>query len=151
MSLIAEKVLIDKFDNKIGAHKLEERIRKGENIPQSHVKAYRIFRPKTFEVWCEVLRDAIVYLLKVRRKLTDNYAKEGKIFWCKLDDGDWEEIGKMLDRIFDHKVWLSSNPQVIDAINNTRKEICQKLLTEGKVDEKQVIETPIDFKYVSGV
>lgn len=57
----------------------------------------------------------------------------------------------MLDRIFDHKVWLSSNPQVIDAINNTRKEICQKLLTEGKVDEKQVIETPIDFKYVSGV
>lgn len=56
----------------------------------------------------------------------------------------------MLDRIFDHKVWLISNPQVIDAINNTRKEICQKLLTEGKVDDKQVIETLIDFKYVSG-
>jgi len=151
MSLIAEKVLIGKFDNRIGAHKLEERIRKGENIPQPHIKAYRIFRPKTFEVWCEVLRDAIVYLLKVKRKLTDNYAKEGKIFWCKLDDDDWEEISKMLDRIFDHKVWLSNNPKIIDAINNTRKEICQKLLTEGKVDDEQVIETPIDFKYVSGV
>ena len=151
MSLIAEKVLIGKFDNKIGAHKLEERIRKGESIPELHVKAYRIFRPKTFEVWCEVLRDAIEYLLKVRRKLTDNYAKEGKIFWCKLDDEDWREIGKMLDRIFDHKVWLSRDPQVINAINSTRKEICQKLLTEGIIDGRKVIETPIDFKYVLGV
>ncbi|HDN83588.1 MAG TPA: HNH endonuclease [Candidatus Altiarchaeales archaeon] len=151
MSMIAEKVLINKFDNKIGAHKLEERLRKGEEIPEPHIKAYRIFRPKTFEVWCEVLKDAIVYLLKIKGKLTDAYAKQGKIFWSEIDKSEWEEIGKKLDRIFNHKVWLSKNSDIIDAINSTRKEICQKLLTEGKIGDKHVMDTPIDFKYVLGV
>ena len=151
MSLIAQKILENKFDNSIGAHKLEERLRKGEKIPDAHVKAYRIFRPKTLEVWCGILRDGIVYLLKTRRKLSDTYARQGKILWGKLDDNDWEDIGKMLDRIFNHRIWLSKNPEIINGINSTRKEICQILLTEGKIGDQQVIETPLDFKYVMGV
>jgi len=151
MSLIAQKVLINKFDINLGAYKLEERLRKGERIPELHLKAYRIFRPKTFEVWCEVLRDGIVQLLKLRGELSDTYAKEGKIFWRELNDETWEEIDKMLDRIFNHKIWLSDNPQIIEAINSTRKEICQKLLTEGKIDDTQVIDNPINFRYIVGV
>ena len=42
MSLITEKVFKDKFDNKIGAHKLEERKRKREKIPQPHLKIYDV-------------------------------------------------------------------------------------------------------------
>ena len=51
----------------------------------------------------------------------------------------------MLDRIFNHKIWLSDNSQNTGTINNTRKEICQKLPTEKKIGDMTVIDTPIDF------
>ncbi len=151
MSMITQKVLDRKFDENIGAHKLEERHRKGERIPDAHIKAYRIFRPKTFEVWCETLQSGIIFLLKTRRKLVENYAREGKIFWNKLDENDWEDMGKIADRIFDHKIWLSKRPDIIDATNNTRKEICTRLLTEGKIGNQQVLDTPLDFRYAMGM
>ena len=150
MSIIAEKALINKFDEKIGAYKIEERLRKGENIPEMHVKAFRIFRPKAFEVWCKLLRDCIEVFLKTRGKLPDTYAEEGKIFWCKLDESDWKEIEKMVERIVNHSIWLTKNQEIIDVINSTRKEVVQRLLLEGMIGDKKVIDTPISFQYVMG-
>jgi len=43
------------YRNFLSSHKLEDRLSKGEKVPEDHVKIYLIFRPKTFEIWCEVL------------------------------------------------------------------------------------------------
>jgi len=152
MNVIAEKVLIDKFDEKIGAHKLEEGIRKGSKVPDEHVKAYRIFRPKVFEVWCEVLSEAIKAFLKLKWKISEGYAKEGKILWCKIDDEEWKQIEKMVLRITEHKLWETKDPTIIDAIETTKKDVAQKLVTEGKIrvgdKEQKIFEPPIDSRYV---
>lgn len=152
MSIIAEKVLVGKFDEKIGAHKLEESIRKGTKVPSEHVKAYRIFRPKVFEVWCEILSEAIKAFLKFRGKLSEGYVKEGKILWCKIDEDDWNVIEKMVDRIINHKLWETKDSAIIDAIGTTKKDVALKLITEGKIrvgdKEQKVFEPPIDSRYV---
>ena len=151
MSIIGEKILIDKFDLTKGAHKIEQRLRKGESIPALHVKSYRIFRPKSFETWMGTLLDAIKTLLKSNRRISDIFTKQGKIFWNELEEEDWIEIGKMLDRIFNHKIWLLDNSRIINAIGSSKKEICQDLLLNGKVDGEKVIDTPLDFKYLMGI
>ena len=151
MNIIAEKALVGKFDEKIGAHKLEERLRKGAKIPQEHIKAYRIFRPKVFEVWCEVLREAIKSYLKLRGKISERYAKDGKILWCKISDEEWQEIEKMIERIVNHKLWEARDQKIIDAIGTTKKEAAYQLITEGKIGEEKVFEPPIDSRYVLGM
>jgi len=151
MNIIAEKTLIGKFDLSLGAHKLEERLRKGFRIPEEHVRAYRIFRPKVFEVWCEVLSDSIKTYLKIKGKISDKYAKQGKIFWCKLDEEEWKEIEKMVDRIIKHKVWDAKKKEIVEAIGTTKKDIAYKLLTEGKLGETKVFEPPLDSRYVLGI
>jgi hypothetical protein len=151
MNMIAEKVLVGKFDEKIGAHKLEESIRKGVKVPDEHVKAYRIFRPKAFEVWCEVLSEAIKTFLKFREKLSEKYAKEGKILWCKIDEEEWKQIEKMVARIINHKLWEAKDPIVVEAIGTTKKDVAERLLTEGKVGEQKVFEPPINSSYVLGI
>jgi len=150
MSMIAKKALIRKFDLSKGAHKLEERYRKGSSIPQEHIKAFRIFRPKIFEVWCKQLRDAIKTSLRLCGKIDDLLANKGKIFWKELDDDNWEQIGKMIDRILNHKIWLLPNPSIVNAISSTKKEICEKLLIQGKIEDEQILDTPLDFKYIMG-
>ena len=125
MNRIAEKLLIGKFNLKKGASKLEAKLRSGEKLPTDHVKAYRVFRPRVFEVWCEVLANSIKTILKIKGKLSETNAKEGKIFWCKLNPEDWEQIDKMLEKIFNHKLWETKNKEMIEAIGSTKKDIAQ--------------------------
>jgi hypothetical protein len=148
MNMIAEKVLIGKFDLGKGAHKLEDRLSKGEKIPDEHVKAYRIFRPRVFEVWCEVLSEAVKTNLKIKGKLSEKNAKDGKILWLNVSDDDWQQIGDMLDRIFNHKIWETKNQEMIEAIGTTKKDIAQSFVTEGKIGDRKVFEPPINTQYL---
>jgi len=151
MNMMAEKTLIGKFDLSKGAHKLEDRLRKGEKLPDDHVKAYRVFRPRTFEVWSEVLSGGIKTYLKFKEKLSEKYAKEGKIFWCNMTEEDWQQIEKMLDRIFSHKLWETKDKDMIEAIGTTKKDIAQKFITEGKIGDKKVFEPPINTSYIFAI
>jgi hypothetical protein len=150
MNIVTKKVLEGKYREDMGIYRIEHRLGKGEKIPPEHVKAYRMFRKQICVVWCEVLRDAIKTALKLRGKLTETNAKEGKIFWCKLDEDDWKMIEKMVDRICNHKLWLLDKKEIIDAIKLNRKEEAVKLVTEGVVGEEKVIDQPINLQYVMG-
>jgi hypothetical protein len=148
MNMMAEKALIGKFDLNKGAHKLEDRLSKGEKIPEDHVKAYRIFRPKTFGIWCEVLSGAIKTYLKIKGRLSEKNSAEGKIFWCKIIEEDWQQVESMIDRVFNHKLWETKDKTMIEVIGTTKKDIAQSFITEGKIGDKKVYEPPINTSYV---
>jgi len=82
------------------------------------------------------------------RPISEKYAKEGKILWCKIDEEEWKQIEKMVTRIINHKLWEAKDPIVVEAIGTTKKDIAEKLLTEGKVGEQKVFEPPINSSYV---
>lgn len=150
MNVMAEKALIGKFNLSKGAHKLEQLLRKSEKIPVEHVKAYRIFRPRVFEIWCEVLSGAVKTYLKIKGRLTEKNASQGKILWCDILEEDWEQIGKMIDKIFDHKIWETKDKDMIEAIGATKKDIAHRFITEGRIGEKKVFGPPIDTSYLFG-
>ena len=148
MNLMADKILIDKFDLAKGANKLEDRLSKSEKFSDDHVKAYRIFRPRVFEIWCEVLSGAIKTNLKIKGRLSEKNANDGKILWCKLAEDDWQQIEKMLDKIVNHKIWETKNREMIEAIGTTKKDIAQVFITEGKIGDKKVFDVPINTQYL---
>ena len=150
MNIIAKKALINRFDFEKGIFKLESRLRKGERIPEEHIRAYRLFRPNVVMVWCETLKDAIATYLSLRNLLSDAYSKQGKILWVNIDNEGWESIEKMVTRIVNHKLWLTENQRAIEIMSSNRKEPTMALLTEGKVDEEVFIKNPINFAYVLG-
>lgn len=150
MNIISQKALIDKFNFQIGTFKLESRRRKGERIPEEHLRAYRLFRPRVAMVWCETLKNAISTYLRFTHVLTDTYSKQGKIFWAKIDDEGWKAIENMVSRIVKHKLWLTENLRAIEVMSSNRKEPAEALLTEGKIDREVLIKKPINFAYVMG-
>jgi hypothetical protein len=148
MNMIADKILIGKFDVAKGADKLESRLSKGDKIPDDHVRAYRIFRPRVFEVWCDVLKEVIKTSLKIKGKLSEKNAHDGKIFWCKLSDDDWQQIDDMLNKIFNHKIWETKDREMIEAIATTKKDTAEAFITEGKIGDKKAFEPPINTQYL---
>jgi hypothetical protein len=154
MNLLAEKTLENKFDKNIGAHKIEERIRKGENISDEHLRAFRLYRPAAFIVWCELLKESIATYLALNRKITNDMKEEkrrGKgtrIFWAELDDADWDAIGKMIDKMISHKIWIDRGETISNAFGQTRPEFFKRFLERGEIDGKKLIDQPIDVKFL---
>lgn len=86
--------------------------------------------------------------LKIKGKLSEKNAKDGKILWLDVSDEDWQQIGDMLDRIFNHKIWETKNQEMIEAIGTTKKDIAQSFVTEGKIGDRKVFEPPINTQYL---
>jgi len=154
MNLFAEKTLEDKFDMKIGAFKIEEKIRKGKNIPDAHLRAFRLYRPAAFVVWCELLKEAIAMHLIQNRKITNDMRNEKRrgrgtrIFWAELDESNWEAISKMIEKMIHHKIWIDRGETVSNAFGQTRPEFFKKFLEKGEIDQTKLIDQPIDIQFL---
>ncbi len=154
MNLFAEKTLENKFDKSIGAYKIEEQIRKGKSISDDHIRAFRIYRPAAFVVWCELLKEAIAMHLIQNRKITSdmkNERKKGKgtrIFWAELDENNWEAISKMIRKMIQHKIWIDRGEKVSNAFGQTRPEFFKKFLEKGEIEQEKLIDQPIDIQFL---
>jgi len=154
MNLFAEKTLEGKFDKSIGAYKIEEQIRKGKNIPDEHLRAFRLYRPAAFVVWCELLKEAIATYLIMNRKITNDMKTERKkgkgtrIFWTELDDNDWNAISKMIDKMIRHKIWIDRGETISNAFGQTRPEFFKRFLERGELEGRKLVEQPIDIQFL---
>jgi len=158
MNLLAEKTLENKFDKNIGAYKIEEQIRKGKSIPDDHLRAFRLYRPAAFVVWCELLKEAIATYLIMNRKITNDMKTERKkgkgtrIFWAELNENDWNAISKMIDKMISHKIWIDRGETISNAFGQTRPEFFKRFLEKGEIEGKKLIDQPIDIQFLlSGV
>lgn len=147
-NLIADKVLIEFFDESIGVFKIEDRLQKGENIPEYHLRAYRIFRPRVFLVWCEFLAEAIGQILLIRKRINKNMKDKGRIFWVKLAEEDWQDIERMIDALASHKIWMDKTKVVSNILIETHTDKVRKFLEQGEIEGLgKVLDEPIDTSF----
>ncbi len=156
MNLFAEKTLVGKFDVSLGAYKIEEKVRTGTgSIPTDHLRAFRLYRPAVFIFWCELMKDAIADYLVNREQINNDMRKERKkgkgtrILWTPLSEDDWKNIGKMVDRFINHKIWIDRGIRVSEAFNQTRTEFFKKFLENGILGDEKVLDQPINIRYIT--
>ncbi|GFP43725.1 hypothetical protein HKBW3C_02854 [Candidatus Hakubella thermalkaliphila] len=149
MNIVTDYVLREKFDKSLGIAKLEDRIKKGEVIPDNHLRAYRMFRPAVFVVWCEFLKEAIAMYLIAKGKITNDMRNRNRVLWAQMDGRDWEAIAKMIDKLASHKLWIDRGPVISNAFGQTRPEFFRKLLEEGIIDGiGKILGEPINIQYL---
>jgi hypothetical protein len=51
MSLIAEKIYIGKYDDEIGTRRLENKVQDGEDVPEVHLRAFRMAKEEILHAW----------------------------------------------------------------------------------------------------
>jgi len=61
MNVIAEEILIDKFDFTIGTNRIENRIRAGEVLPPDHIRACRMCKEEIMYSWLNLIWQIVRY------------------------------------------------------------------------------------------
>ncbi|MBS7635810.1 HNH endonuclease [Candidatus Bathyarchaeota archaeon] len=113
MNMFAEEILIGKYDVDIGSAKIEEKLRKGENIPDNHLRAIRLTREEVLYNILRYVRDCIkrYFLLAMGKSVEDK-----ELFQYKFPEQLWGHIRKVIQNIANMPLWINRDTGLSSAI-----------------------------------
>lgn len=103
MNVVAEEIFAAKYDFDIGTAKLEERVRKNEPIPDSHLRAVRMAREEVCYNWLRYVRDLIRRYFLMRGEVVD----EDELFRRRFNEDLWNLIRKLIQNMALLPLWVN--------------------------------------------
>ncbi len=102
-NILAEEILIDKYDDQIGTHRIENSIAAGtgHTIPDSHLVAYRLFKEEIMYNWVKYLK----LLIKNHFAYIGTMYDDENLLQQKIPDQLWENIRIFIGNLRDLPVW----------------------------------------------
>jgi hypothetical protein len=131
LRLFSKRVLESQFNLSIGTFKLEERLATDPSIKDPHLRAYRLCRQAPLIVVMRELREAIAQMLSLRGRYKKNSWHKEQPLWADLEDGDWNDVEKMLGVITSHKVWIERIPANAQLLSDTRQKSWEDIIVHG--------------------
>ncbi|MGQ9847995.1 MAG: HNH endonuclease [Bacteroidales bacterium] len=103
MNIIADEIYIGKFDTDLGTYQIEKRLQKGENIPEDHLRAFRMSKEEVLYNWLDVIKKIIKRYFLLQGKPF----KEDRLFQYKFPEPLWESIKKVIRNIARISIWVN--------------------------------------------
>lgn len=102
-NIIAEEILIDKFKDEIGTYQIEAKIAsgKGDEIPDEHLVACRLFKEEIMYNWVKYLE----LLIKNHFAFSGVMYDDENLFMQKLPDTLWDNIRAFVSNLRDLPLW----------------------------------------------
>lgn len=132
LGLFTAKVLTSQFEMSKGIYKIEERLSSDPSIRDPHLRAYRLCRSAPLIVAMRELREAMSQLFSLRGRYKDPSWRKEQVLWADIQDEDWQAVGKMLNAILSHKVWIERNPAYTQILQDTRQKSWEDILVRGQ-------------------
>jgi hypothetical protein len=102
MALFAQVFFIGKWDPEIGGRRIENRLQKGESIPEGHLRAWRVAR-----------EEILAALLQWVRLVVENYfaftgqmVEKGRLFQVRFPDTLWTRLEAFLSNVAKLPCWI---------------------------------------------
>ncbi|MCQ2180053.1 MAG: HNH endonuclease [Bacteroidales bacterium] len=104
MNIIADRILIGKFDFELGTYRIENKIQQGEAIDWNHVVGYRMLKEEIIYAWLGYVMDVITMYYATMGHHTfgkKNYFQE------EIPDQLWNNIENFIENLYNLPLWRS--------------------------------------------
>ena len=105
MNIIAEKIYVGKFDHSRGASRIENDIIKGKDVPEPHLRAFRMAKEEVIHNWLRYVRQVVQNYFINNGKPID----EAKLFQYPIPDVCWENLEKFIDALIQLPMWVNKD------------------------------------------
>lgn len=102
MSLIADKLYVGKYDDEIGSRRLENKVQSGEDVPEPHLRAFRMAREEILYCWISYIGQIIEHHLLTMGKVINR----DKLFQYALPEQLWTNIGNFIENLARRPLWI---------------------------------------------
>ncbi len=142
MNLVAEEIFAGKFDPGIGTRRIENKIQNGEDIPESHLVAYRMSKEEIIHNWLRYIRQLVLnYFIMQGKPIQDS-----KLFQYRFPEPLWENIGVFIRNLSSLPVWV--NRELASTVFGGKQnyEYWQIVFETGETPQGYpVLTTPLDL------
>ena len=142
MNVIADEIYVGKFDAVIGTYRIENRVQHGDDIPEPHLRAFRMSKEEIIYVW-----------LRFVRQITQNYFNymgmpidERKLFQYPFPEPLWDRLRAYVTSLAKLPVWLNRDLSATVFGGKQNYDYWQKVFETGKAPlGQQVLAGPINL------
>lgn len=142
-NILAEELLIDKYDDQIGTHRIENSIAAGTGgtIPDSHLVAYRLFKEEIMYNWIKYLK----LLIKNHFAYVGAMYDDENLLQQKIPDQLWENIRIFIGNLRDLPVWKDRSMSATIFGGKNNYDFWDEVFRTAKApDGTQVLAKPLN-------
>jgi hypothetical protein len=142
MNIIAEEIYVGKFDPAIGTYRIENRIQKGEQIPEDHLRAYRLSREEIIYNWLRYIQQIVQnHFISLGVPVNDK-----KLFQYKFPQPLWDLVRVFVRNLKLLPVWVNSQLSLSVFGGKQNYDYWQTIFESGKSPQnQQVLATPLNL------
>jgi HNH endonuclease len=103
MNLVADNILAHNFDFTLGTNKLESKVQKGEDIPEAHLRSYRMVREEIMHGWLRLVKQIVQNYFITNGKPV----QEDRLFQYRFPEPLWENIENFILNLRSLPFWVN--------------------------------------------
>lgn len=142
-NLLADSILVNKYDPEIGTYRIENSIASGSgnDIPDAHLVAYRLFKEEIMYNWVQYLKIVIQNSYIYAGVLYD----EENFFQQQITEQLWDSIATFIDNFKNLPLWKDRSMSATVFGGKSNYDYWRTIFTTGKApDGTSVLAKPIN-------
>lgn len=142
MNLVASKIYIGKFDHMRGTRRIEHDIQQGKDVPDDHLRAYRLAREEIAHTWLTFIHQLVQQFFITTGTPVDSL----RLFQYRLPDGCWHNIMNFVDSLAAMPVWVNHQLSVTVFGGKRNHDFWQSIFETGNTpDGSKVLPRRVDL------
>jgi hypothetical protein len=143
MSLVAETIYEGQFDPEIGTARIENKIQKGEDVPEPHLRAYRLAKEEICHTWLKCVSQVVqTYFLTTTGHLLD----ANRLFQQPFPEQLWVNLRNFLTNLAAMPLWVNHELSLSVFGGKQNYQYWESVFESGKTPQgQQVLPGPVNI------
>jgi hypothetical protein len=137
MNIIAEKLYLGCFDQSLGTNRIENRVQNGEDVPEPHLRAYRMAREEILYSWLSLVSQIVQNYYIMQGKPVN----QARLFQYVFPEPLWDRIENFVENLGKLPLWRSRDLSSSVFGGKRNYDYWQSVFEDGRTpDGQQVLQ-----------
>jgi len=142
MNLVAEVLLVNQFDMERGTARLENKVQKGEDIPEPHLRAFRMCKEEVLYAWLSYVRQ----IVQVHFTMAGKPFIQERSFQYKFPEELWDRLRAYLLNLRALPLWVNRDLSATVFGGKQNADFWRTIFSDGKTPQgQQVLTSPLNL------
>lgn len=142
MNIMAEELLIGKFDMELGAGRIEYKIQHGDDIPELHLRANRMMKEEILGAWLRYVRQIVQTYFNMMGQPVD----ETRLFQHPFPAPLWDRLRAYVGNLAKLPVWVNHDLSASVFGGKQSTDFWKEIFQSGRAPTgQQVLAAPINL------
>lgn len=142
MNIVAEELLVGKFDLELGAARIEYKVQHGEDLPDHHVRAFRMMKEEILAAWLKYVRQIVQTYFTMMGQPVD----ETRLFQHPFPAPLWDRLRSYVVNLSKLPAWVNKDLSASVFGGKQSADFWREIFQTGKAPSgQQVLAAPINL------